>query len=240
MQNNNNTSSFSQVEFETLQKQVEILKKELANYKQLENKIYQGDSFSRAIIEHAAEGICVCHSIPSHPFVQFTVWNSRMTEITGYTMEKINKIGWYQTMYPDAVVQKKAIARMEDMREGADLHGERWEVIRSDGQKRMFSISTTLLTTDDRLTHVLGLMLDVTNEETYRRQLEKEVDDLRDLLPICASCKKIRDDEGYWHNVESYMHNHFDANFTHSICHSCSEKLYPQLYGSTPPQKSKK
>ncbi len=240
MQTNNSNSSFSQAEFDALQKQVESLNIELTNYKQLEKKLHHEVSFSKAIIERAAEGVCVCHAIESHPFVQFTVWNSRMTEITGYTMERINKIGWYQSMYPDSVMQKKAVARMEDMREGVDLHGERWEIIRSDGQKRMFSISTTLLTTEDRLTHVLGLMLDVTKEETYRRELEKEVDDLRDLLPICASCKKIRDDEGYWHNVESYMHNHFDANFTHSICHSCSENLYPQLYDSTDPQKNKK
>lgn len=56
-----------------------------------------------AIIEHTAEGLCVCHEVPEHPFVQFTVWNRRMIEITGYTMEEINQLGWYQTVRRRAV-----------------------------------------------------------------------------------------------------------------------------------------
>lgn len=232
MQNKNNNTSFSQTEFETLQKQVKTLNEELTKCKQFEKALLEEHSFRKAVIERAAEGVCVCHAIPIQPYVQFTVWNYRMTEITGYTIEEINRNGWYQSMYSDPVIQKKAIERMEQMRVGTDLHGERWEVVRSDGQKRMFSISTALLTTDDGLIHVLGLMLDVTEEETYRRHLEKEINDLRKLFPICASCKNIRDDEGFWHQVESYMHKHFDAKFTHSICPGCSKKLYPELHNS--------
>ena len=52
---------------------------------------------------------------------------------------------------------------------------------------------------------------------------------LSGLLPICASCKKIRDDKGYWTQIESYIKHHSEADFTHSICPECSEKLYPQL-----------
>ncbi len=50
---------------------------------------------------------------------------------------------------------------------------------------------------------------------------------LKGMLPICASCKKIRNDEGYWEQIESYIHEHSDADFTHSICPECMEKLYP-------------
>ena len=52
---------------------------------------------------------------------------------------------------------------------------------------------------------------------------------LSGLLPICASCKKIRDDDGYWHQVEVYIHTHTEANFSHSICPDCTQKLYPSL-----------
>lgn len=52
---------------------------------------------------------------------------------------------------------------------------------------------------------------------------------LSGLLPICASCKKIRDDEGYWHQVEVYIHTHTEADFSHSICPDCTEALYPML-----------
>ncbi|MEA1923841.1 MAG: response regulator [Pseudomonadota bacterium] len=56
--------------------------------------------------------------------------------------------------------------------------------------------------------------------------LEK-VKSLTGLLPICASCKKIRDDDGYWQEVETYMGDHAEIQFTHGICPQCREKLYP-------------
>jgi hypothetical protein len=52
---------------------------------------------------------------------------------------------------------------------------------------------------------------------------------LRGLLPICASCKKIRDDRGYWNQLESYIHEHSEAEFSHGICPDCVRELYPDL-----------
>ena len=77
-----------------------------------------------------------------------------------------------------------------------------------------------------------------------RKKLEREREDLiRDLqealaniktlsglLPICASCKKIRDDTGYWNQIETYIKKHSDATFTHGICPECMKKLYPDVY----------
>lgn len=54
-----------------------------------------------------------------------------------------------------------------------------------------------------------------------------QVKTIKGLLPICASCKKIRDDRGYWTQIESYLYKHSDAEFTHGICPDCSIKLYP-------------
>lgn len=52
---------------------------------------------------------------------------------------------------------------------------------------------------------------------------------LKRLLPICASCKKIRNDDDYWENVADYLKDHTDLEFTHSICPDCAKKLYPNL-----------
>ena len=52
---------------------------------------------------------------------------------------------------------------------------------------------------------------------------------LRGLIPICANCKKIRNDEGYWQQVEIYVKDHSEAEFTHSVCPECMKKLYPEL-----------
>lgn len=56
-----------------------------------------------------------------------------------------------------------------------------------------------------------------------------EVKKLRGFLPICSSCKNIRDDKGYWNQIESYIRDHSEAEFTHSICPECTKKLYPGL-----------
>lgn len=53
---------------------------------------------------------------------------------------------------------------------------------------------------------------------------------LSGFLPICASCKKIRDDKGYWQQIEAYIQNHSNAEFSHSICPDCCKQLYPEFY----------
>ena len=63
----------------------------------------------------------------------------------------------------------------------------------------------------------------------------KEIKALRGFLPICAECKKIRDDKGYWTQVEKYISDHSEAEFSHSICPDCAKKLYPQYYKEEKP-----
>jgi len=62
------------------------------------------------------------------------------------------------------------------------------------------------------------------------KQALSEVKTLRGFLPICANCKKIRDDSGYWTRIEAYIEEHSDAQFSHGICPECAKKLYPSYY----------
>jgi hypothetical protein len=69
--------------------------------------------------------------------------------------------------------------------------------------------------------------------ETLIRELQEamaEVRTLTGMLPICASCKKIRDDKGYWTKIESYIRDHSEVEFSHSLCPECVEKLYPDFH----------
>lgn len=56
-----------------------------------------------------------------------------------------------------------------------------------------------------------------------------KVKKLSGLLPICSHCKKIRDDKGYWTQIESYIHEHSEAEFSHSVCEECAKKYYPDM-----------
>ncbi|MEN8136724.1 MAG: PAS domain-containing protein [Thermodesulfobacteriota bacterium] len=65
---------------------------------------------------------------------------------------------------------------------------------------------------------------------TELNRLEKEVKTLSGFLPICANCKKIRDDQGYWNQIEAYVSSHSEAKFSHGICPNCIKDLYPEYY----------
>jgi DNA-binding NtrC family response regulator len=87
-----------------------------------------------------------------------------------------------------------------------------------------------------------ALELRAAAEETRRAQEEKEalivelrealakVKTLRGLLPVCASCKKVRDDQGYWTQIDEYLREHSEADVSHGICPDCARRLYPELY----------
>lgn len=78
---------------------------------------------------------------------------------------------------------------------------------------------------------------EIKQEQEKREKLILELQDaisnvkqLQELLPICASCKKIRDDKGYWHQVEEYLNKKNDMLFSHSICPDCARELYPEMF----------
>lgn len=82
------------------------------------------------------------------------------------------------------------------------------------------------------ITIVTGLI--IINAQRLERDLmtaNDQVKSLSGLLPICSNCKKILDDNGVWHELTHYVQNHSEADFSHSICPDCLEKLYPEYAG---------
>ena len=71
-------------------------------------------------------------------------------------------------------------------------------------------------------------LLELRRVSTRLAEALENVKTLHGLLPICAWCKRIRDDQGYWSQVEAYVHAHTEADFTHGICPDCFEKLRPK------------
>ena len=84
------------------------------------------------------------------------------------------------------------------------------------------------------------LAKEVEHRKQIEIQREKLIDELKEALdkvktlsgfiPICANCKKIRDDKGYWTQVEEYVRQHSEAEFSHCICPDCIKILYPDIH----------
>ena len=81
-----------------------------------------------------------------------------------------------------------------------------------------------------RLVYFLTFAFLLSNLGEKLRQSRQEVKRLSSLLPICASCKKIRDEKGQWHQIESYIRDHSDTDFSHGVCSDCAKKLYPEAF----------
>ena len=155
-------------------------------------------------------------------------------------------------LFEQHLILKERRILNDDIRRGvaeaeARFEKEKWErriellqkdqVIQELQQKRLIFLRNALLA---GLLLLIGLVLLIYNRYRLKtrahRELMRAMDRIRTLsglLPICANCKKIRDDAGYWVEVESYIKGHSDADFTHGICPSCMQNLYPEY--SEPP-----
>ena len=89
-------------------------------------RLEQQAKFTETVIETLLDGVAVCHEVTEYPHVRFTVWNRAMRDLTGYTLEEINCLGWYQTVYIQPEVQERARLRMNRMRQGEQLVREEW------------------------------------------------------------------------------------------------------------------
>ena len=111
---------------------------------------------------------------------------------------------------------------------------------RKDGTTFPVEVSTRMLEMEGE-TFIQSIIRDITERKRAEEEREKlirelqtallKVKTLSGFLPICASCKKIRDDKGYWNQIESYISEHSEAEFSHGICPECARRLYPELYG---------
>lgn len=137
----------------------------------------------------------------------------------------------------------KEVKSLSDVRAIIDLTQaatEEFTVLRKDGTKFYVEVSCSNVANDKgNVSGRMASFVDITQRkhmelerETLVAQLQSalaKVKTLRGLVPICASCKKIRDDKGFWHQVEAYIQDHSDAVFSHGICPDCALKLYPDL-----------
>jgi PAS domain S-box-containing protein len=120
------------------------------------------------------------------------------------------------------------------------LDKEELAVHQDTGEQRWHLTSRVpLIDSQGKVTGIVGIARDITEHkraEAERERLIKELQAaaadikvLSGLVPICANCKKIRDDKGYWNQLEGYIQEHSHAKFSHGVCPDCMQKLYPNF-----------
>jgi PAS domain S-box-containing protein len=168
-------------------------------------------------------------------------WNKGAENLYGYSKEEAQGREAHDLLGTEPSVPMEQVEAELEAR--GDWDGELRQKTK-DGRDIVVSTRLQMMLSGDGVKRVLEINRDITahkQAELAERELNRELawtvkelketltkaKTLRGLIPICASCKKVRNDEGYWQQVEVYVRDHSEADFSHGICPDCASKLYP-------------
>lgn len=181
-------------------------------------------------------------------------WNRAVERLTGVRKEAIIGKGAYAHAVPFYGAPRPMLADLvlcrsrqwEDRylsltdKDGLLLVADSFHPLIGEGGCYLSASAAKLYDARGNVAGAIESMRDITASKRSEKERERLIGELRDaltkvrtlsgMLPICAACKKIRDDQGYWNQIESYISKHSKAEFSHSLCPDCALKLYPELH----------
>ena len=209
---------------------------DITERKQMEKALKDSEIKFRSVTQSAIDAI-----ISADKDGNIVFWNPSAQKMFGYEEHEV--IGHSLTMLmPDHLKAAHQKGLASHVASGdSRIINRTVEMIGLTKKGRQFPLELSIASWQaDGWQYYTGIIRDISE----RKQIEKERDalikdlqrslaevkTLSGLLPICSSCKKIRDDKGYWNQIEAYIHEHSDATFSHGICPDCTKKLYPEYY----------
>jgi PAS domain S-box-containing protein len=183
------------------------------------------DSAEEAIIGQSMEGV-------------ITTWNLGAARLYGY--EAAEAMGQPALLIVPPSLHQETTELFQKLQRSEAAEALETVRLRKDGAS--VNVCETMSAIRDGQGRIIGAS-SIAYDITERKKIEEErthliahlnatlskVKTLSGLLPICASCKKIRDDRGYWQKLETFVHEHSEAEFSHSICPDCMTLLYPEF-----------
>jgi PAS domain S-box-containing protein len=167
-----------------------------------------------------------------------TTWNAGACQLFGYTEAEAVGSSIFIIMPESARPTRTEI--FEKLRAGKPIEPFEAKRVRKDGvEVDVYLAISPIKDAEGQLIGASAIAYDITERKKLEADRTKMIEQLNEtlskvktlsgLLPICANCKKIRDDKGYWQKLETFVHEHSNAEFSHSICPDCMEKLYPDF-----------
>lgn len=157
-------------------------------------------------------------------------FNERWLQFTGRTMEQESGDGWAEGVHPDDL--KACVEYYLEHFKAKKTFEMEYRLRRHDGAYRwLFDRGVPFYSETGEFLGFIGSCIDITDKRKAQDDLkmarERELKNLRGLLPICSSCRKIRDSKGYWEEVGKYIKEHAEIDFSHGLCPDCASKAYP-------------
>ena len=166
----------------------------------------------------------------------FTYLSPSVVNVLGYSQEEF--MGHYTEYLTDSPINNDVEERTNSALRGEKQEPYEAEFWHKNGNRAHLRVTEVpVLDENGNVLSIEGIVQDITelkqaeaDRESAVKKLEKalsEIKTLRGILPLCSFCKKIRNDKGYWEQVDVYIHKYSEADISHSICPECLKKHYP-------------
>jgi PAS domain S-box-containing protein len=213
---------------------VENLEKEIIERKRTEEALRESEERSRSLIETSPDVIVLIDFSG-----KIIVINEAALTTYGYE-SRDELIGRSVLDFVIPEDRPRVLQEISKVLGVKTLRNLEFTSLKKDGSTFPIEVSASLiLDAQQKPTSIVIMIRDITERKKAEEEREKLIHELQDalgkiktlsgLLPICSWCKKIRDDEGYWNQIETYIGDHSEAEFTHSICPECMKKHHPDF-----------
>ncbi len=207
--------------------------------KEAEQSLRESEKKLRDITSHLAEGLYVMDGQGTITFM-----NPEAERLLGWTMDELNEKGAHSLVHfrrADGTVLPFESCEIHNViNTGKSFVSSDGVFVRKDGTVFPVSVVSSPIIENGIITASVTAFRDITQRKELEQEREQlilayedaiaNIKTLKGLMPICASCKRIRDDKGYWNQIESYIQQHSDAEFNHGLCPDCATKMYPKYY----------
>jgi two-component system CheB/CheR fusion protein len=208
---------------------------DITERKQMEEALQESELKFRSVAQSANDAI-----ISSDRSGHIVFWNAAAQEMFGYMEEQamgkpltILMPERYRDTHQQGMERHSSTGVSNVIGNTIELEG-----LKKDGSEFPMELSLATWKIGEDI-YYTGIVRDISERKRVEGEREKLILDLQDalakvktlsgLLPICAACKKIRDDKGYWNQIESYIRDRSEAQFTHGLCPDCAEKIYGEF-----------
>ncbi|HAL56376.1 MAG TPA: hypothetical protein DCP63_07870 [Bacteroidetes bacterium] len=209
------------------------ISRDITQEKRMQEAVRESVEKFRLVFENAYDGISLFEEADDPGKRRLVECNARYAEMAGRSREELLRIGTTEGM-----AKSLSEDNTTSIEQVVTFRGS-FTWFRPDGKDNIIEYTAVPIKLQGK-TYTIGIDRDVTERRRAEAEREKLIDELQQaivdiktlsgLVPICSNCKKIRDDHGFWTNLEKYIQERTPAHFSHGICPDCAKKLYPDYF----------
>jgi len=215
-----------------------VVSRDITELKRAQESLQESEEKYRTLVQNLAEGVGIVDGEERFRFANAaadTIFGVPAGSLVGRSLQKFMDPNEFEKVREQTVKRRKGEAASYEI-----------QIIRPDREKRhLLATVSPFIGNEGTYVGAIGIFRDLTERKRAEQERESLIEELKTalenvrtldgLVPICAHCKKIRDDKGYWNQLEKYIVDHTDAKLTHGLCPDCAQLYFPGIAAKTTP-----